>query len=123
MKNIQVTIHNAAKREAVITEALNELKRNDYKLKFRREATCLYCCELQEWIMPEDFTVDKFYHFEETLNPGAGRMLYAISVSQSIKGFLIDTCNVYADNISIEMAQKLKYYIPQKHTSHKYEKL
>jgi hypothetical protein len=57
--------------------------------------------------MPSNFTVDESYFFEEILNPDADRMLYAISLSQGGKGFLIDTCNIYMDNISREMAQRL----------------
>lgn len=91
----------------VIIETLDELKRKEYKLKFRREATCLYCFELHQWIMPEKFTVDATYYFEEIANPDADRMLYAISLLQGGKGVLIDTCNIYIDNISPEMSQRL----------------
>jgi hypothetical protein len=97
-----------ADRDLLITETLIELKRKGYKLKFRREVTCLYCFEWRKWIMPENFNVDESYYFEEIETPDADRMLYAISLSQGLKGFLIDTCNVYADNISQEMVQKLK---------------
>lgn len=57
--------------------------------------------------MPENFTVDESYYFEEMINPDADRMLYAISLLHGGKGFLIDTSNVYMDNISREMAQRL----------------
>ena len=99
---------NAAKKNVAIMDALSELKGKDYKLMLRREATCLYCEELDEWIMPENFIVDESYYFEEIENPDADRMLYAISLSQNVKGFLIDACNVYSDNISHEMMQKLQ---------------
>jgi len=99
-----------ADRNAAITNALKELKRKDYRRMFRREATCLYCHELDEWIMPENFTVDDSYYFGEVENPDADRVLYAISLSQNVKGFLIDTCNVYMDNISHEMMEKLRWY-------------
>lgn len=92
----------------VISETLAELKRRDYKARFRREATCLYCFELDEWVMPEDFSVDHSYSFQATANPDADRVLYAISFSEGRKGFLIDTCNVYSDNISPELMQKLQ---------------
>ena len=108
MKRNKVVINNAVDGDWVITEMLNILKRKEYNLKLRREATCLYCFELQKMIMPKDFTVDESYYFEVTFNPDADRVLYAISLSQGLKGFLIDTCNVYADNISHEMVQKLK---------------
>jgi len=110
MKRDQIAIDNTANKDWLITEALNKLKRKEYKLKFRREATCLYCFQLREWIKPEDFTVDKYYYFEDISNPDAECMLYAISLSQGGKGFLIETCNVYLDSISPEMMQKLKLH-------------
>jgi hypothetical protein len=91
-----------------ITETLNELKRKEYKLRFRREATCLYCNELLQWVVSENFNVDEPYYFEEIETPDADRMLYAISLSQGVKGFLIDTCNVYMENTSPEMMEKIK---------------
>lgn len=109
MKRDQMAIDNTVNKEWVIIEVLNKLKRKEYKLNFRREATCLYCFQLQERIKPEDFTVDGYYFFEDILNPDAERVLYAISVSQGGKGFLIDTCNVYADNINPDMMEKLKW--------------
>lgn len=108
MKQDQLAINTTAKNDWVILEKLDKLKRKEYTLKFRREATCLYCFQLHEWIQPEDFTVDKYYYFEDILNPSAERMLYAISLLQGGKGFLIDTCNVYTDNMSTDMKQKLK---------------
>jgi hypothetical protein len=108
MKRNKVVINNAADGDWVINETLSMLKRKEYKLKLRREATCLYCFELKKLITPHDFKVDESYYFEITSNPDAERMLYAISLSQGLKGFLIDTCNVYSDNISSEMVQKLK---------------
>ena len=102
-----MTIDITADRDLRIAAMLNELKRKGYKLKFTREAACIYCFEWQQWIMPANFMVDESYYFEETMNPDADRMLYAISLSQGGKGFLIDTCNVYMDNISPEMTQRL----------------
>jgi hypothetical protein len=91
-----------------LNETLGDLKTRNYDLKFRREATCIYCFEWQQWIMPSNFTVDDSFYFQHTINPDADRILYAISLSGGLKGFLIDTCDVYTDNISIEMTKKLK---------------
>ena len=106
-KLTQIIIDITADRDVLITETLIELKRKGYKLKFRREAACIYCFEWQQWIMPANFTVDESYFFEEIENADAGRKLYAISLLQGGKGFLIDASNVYMDNISPEMAQRL----------------
>ena len=92
-----------------ISQKMAELKKGGYLLKFRREATCLYCIELNQWITPDSFTVDEYYHFEDSLNTDEDRMLYAISSIEGQKGLLVDTCFVYEDNISPEMMQRLKW--------------
>lgn len=74
----------------------------------RRGATFLYFFEGQRRIIPEHFNVDESYYFEETETPDVDRMLYAISLSDGRKGFLIDTCTIYMDNISLEIMQKLQ---------------
>ena len=102
-------IANVAYINMGITEVLNKVKRKNYSLKFRREATCLYCFELSEFIMPEDFTVDEYYYFQVISNPAEDRILYAISSSEGIKGFLVDTHRVYMDNVSPEMLHKLEF--------------
>jgi hypothetical protein len=103
----QVPINITVNRDSVISEKLSELSRKGYQLKFRRECAWLYCVEHRQWIMPEDITVDESFYFQEILNPDADRMLYAISLVEGVKGFLIDTCTVYMDNISHEMMRKL----------------
>ena len=110
MKKDEIAIDNAANKDWDISEVLKELNRKGYKMELRREATCIYCFEWQHWITPANFTVDESYYLEEMVNPDAERMLYAISLSQGRKGFLIETCNVYLDSISPEMMQKLKLH-------------
>jgi len=101
----------ATHRNLTITVIVNELKRKGYKLEFRREATCIYCFQWQQWIMPANFKVDESYYFEVVTDPDADRTLYAISLSQGGKGLLIEVCNVYMDNISPEMMLQLKLNI------------
>lgn len=91
-----------------VSERIAELKRSGYQLKFRREATCLYCIEMNHWITPDAFLVDDYYHFEDHSNPDGDRTIYAISTTEGLKGFLVDTCLVYEDNISPEMQEKLQ---------------
>jgi hypothetical protein len=103
-----MTIYAATGNGLIPIDVLNELKKKAYKLEFRREASCIYCDELQQWILPADFNVDEWYYVGETTMPDADRMVYAISLLDGPKGFLIDACNAYMDNISPEMLAKLK---------------
>ncbi|QEC40672.1 phosphoribosylpyrophosphate synthetase [Pseudobacter ginsenosidimutans] len=96
-------------RSHLLAQTLEELKTRGYQLQFRREATCLYCNELEQWINPESFVVDEYYHFEDASSTDEARTLYAITATEGKKGFLVDTCLVYEDNISPEMTQKLRW--------------
>ena len=91
----------------IFSKTLTQLKARGYDLSFRREATCLYCDELASWITPDAFVVDEQYLFEDAV-PDGDRTLYAISTVKGFRGFLVDTCLVYEDNISPEMQQKLQ---------------
>jgi hypothetical protein len=91
-----------------IGQVITELRSRGYAIKFRRETAGLHCFELSCYITPDDFTVDEYYHFEDSLNTDRERSLYAVSSMQGLKGFFVDSCFVYEDNISPEMAQKLK---------------
>jgi hypothetical protein len=92
---------------ASIYEALAEFKKQGYMTEFLRNPTRLYCAELHLWITPEQFSVDVSYYLEKISNPDQDRVFYAISSSIGVKGILVEPCGVYADNISLEMAQKL----------------
>lgn len=90
-----------------INEIVADLNKQGYQLTFRREATCLYCIELNRWVTPDSFMVDKCYYFNDNLSPDGDRMIYAISTLDERKGFFISACLVYEDNISPEMKQRL----------------
>ena len=92
-----------------IDQIVADLRTRGYELRFRREAIGLNCTELSYLITPDDFNVDEYYHFEDALHTDRERTLYAVSLVQGLKGFLVDACFVYEDNISPEMAQKLKW--------------
>lgn len=100
------------KQPLAISETLAKLKTKGYVLTYRREATCLYCFESEEWIKPGDFGVDESYYFEDITNPDEDRVLYALTLSNGSRGCLVDVCNVYTDNISYEMEQKLQWKYP-----------
>lgn len=91
-----------------IADGLTHLRSRGYTQKFRRGTVCLCCIELQLWVTPVQFNVDDCYYYENTSNPDADRVLYAITTAKGVRGILIEASGVYADNISCEMVQKLE---------------
>ncbi len=107
MKRDHITIAGLSERNEAIRSVILRLEYRDYKLKFMRESNCIYNQELGMRVEPHEFTVDESYFFEELMSPDADRILYAISLVQGYKGFLVDSCHVYTDNIDRIMMQKL----------------
>jgi len=99
-------ISNVIMPPVTIGERLADLKKRGYKYKFRREANCLYCIDLGSWFMPDGFTVDEYYHFDDHSNTHGDRMLYAVSSVYGLNGFLIDTCFVYEGSTSLDMPEQ-----------------
>ncbi len=97
-----------------LIDALNDLRKRGYEIDFAAETFCLYCGDLDLRLNPEEFHVDEIYRFEKESTPGGSATLYAISSSSSgIRGTLVDSYGVYADNFSFEMARKLQHH-PEK---------
>jgi hypothetical protein len=89
-------------------DAFDDLRSQGYNEIFNREQSCIFCANLYLWLGPEHFTVNESYHFEHPFTPDAGRMIYAISSIDGIKGIVIDSYGVYSDNMSREMADKFR---------------
>jgi hypothetical protein len=94
-----------------LVDALADLKKRGYKAAFEIEPTCLYCGVLHLRLEPEAFKVDEVYRFEENSSPDDSSILYAISSLAGVKGTLVDAYGVYAENMSFEMAQKLRMQV------------
>lgn len=118
MKTIQIEISNpgsqpftiASAIEILIAEALSHFRKSGYTLSIRREAAGLYCAELDQWIMPKAFTVDQFCYFRGLANPDADRIVYAISLLQGAKGYLVDASVAYSEIIVPEKIKKSMPY-------------
>lgn len=97
-----------------LVDALSDLQKRGYDADFGIDTNCLYCADLDLRLNPEEFNVDEVYRFEGDSSPDDNAVLYAISSSTGVKGTLIDGYGAYSDNMSFEMAKKLKM------TTHQY---
>lgn len=90
-----------------LIDALADVKSRGYTEDFSLEPSCLYCGDLDLRLTPEEFHVDEFYRFEGDSNPEDSAVLYAISSSSGVKGTVVDSYGVYAENMNFDMTQKL----------------
>jgi hypothetical protein len=91
-----------------LLDALFDVRARGYKEDFNIEPGCLYCGALDLRLYPAEFSVDEVHRFEEDSNPGDNSVLYAISSSGNVRGTVVDGFGAYADNMSFDMARKLR---------------
>lgn len=92
-----------------LSQALNSLKKRGYTENLNLKPFCIECPSLALQFYPEDFTIDEYYRFEGNSDPVDNSIVYAISANDNrVKGVLVDAYGVYAENITPEMARKLK---------------
>jgi hypothetical protein len=91
-----------------LSEAIEDLKVQGYIYDFNLEEKQLCCEKLDKTFSPKEFKVVGNYRFEGMSNPDDNSVIYVIETSSGEKGTLVDAYGVYADSISMEMAQRLR---------------
>jgi hypothetical protein len=91
-----------------LAEALNDLKKRGYDADFEMQSNCLYCSDLDLRLYEEEFNVDEVYRFEGDSNPGDSAVVYALTSPTGVKGIIMDGYGASSNNISFEIAMKLK---------------
>jgi hypothetical protein len=93
--------------EPTLVETLENLRKEGYTEDFNIRFDSLICANA--CLLPSQFEVDKVYRFEGNTNPSDEAVLYAVSsVDGKIKGVLINSYGVYADEMTEELIDKLR---------------
>jgi hypothetical protein len=92
-----------------VTDLLKNLKEEGYVFDFNLKPDCIECKGPNIKLYPNDFVIDKFFRFEGASNPDDSSIVYAISSKDGLKGTLIDAYGVYADSLTNDMIEKLKF--------------
>ena len=80
-----------------------------YTHQFLAEPSGLYCAPLGLRLAPDEFDVVEVHDFDGGLSLKDGYVVYLISSIVGIKGTLmLAVSDVYSENMSFEMAQKLR---------------
>lgn len=85
-----------------LSEALNELAKRGYTLDFNLKS-------VQKIFNSKSFKVVEVYRFEGMSSTDDESVLYVIETNDGMKGTLVDAYGTYADSVSVEMIQKLKF--------------
>ncbi|OYX19328.1 MAG: hypothetical protein B7Z16_07850 [Algoriphagus sp. 32-45-6] len=93
--------------EPTLVETLEKLRKEGYTEDFNIRFDSLICRDV--CLMPNQFEVDRTFRFEGNTNPSDEAILYAISsIDGKIKGVLVNSYGVYADEMTKEMVDKLR---------------
>jgi len=94
-----------------VTEAVSDLQQRGYSHDFKVNRDCFFCDDKAIQLKPDQFTVDEVYRFEGDTDPGDENVVYAISsTNQPLKGILALAFGTYAEEVSAELLQKLRYH-------------
>lgn len=85
-----------------LSEALNELAKRGYTLDFNLKS-------VQNKFSSKSLNVVEVYRFEGMSSTDDESVLYVIETNDGMKGTLVDAYGTYADSVSVEMIQKLKF--------------
>lgn len=92
-----------------LTEALDSLQQQGFTQDYNLKSDFLHCQADDIVLHPADFDIVGVYRFEGETDPDDETVLYAIEAKNGSKGTLVDAYGTYADAISPEMAEKLRY--------------
>lgn len=96
------------KNHGSLDDALDDLKKRGYDSDFEPESNCLYCNNLDLRLEEAEFHVDEVYRFEGESNPNDNAVVYAFTSDTGVKGTIVDGFGTSAENISFDMAKKVK---------------
>lgn len=109
MKLLEETYKSKTMRDYQnMVEALDDLKKRGFENDFNLKPYCLECASLQLQLHPEEFEIKEVYRFEGMSNPEDNSVVYAIKSRNGVKGVLVDAYGVYAEALTLEMANKLR---------------
>lgn len=93
--------------EPTLVETLENLRKEGYTEDFNIRFDSLICDKA--CLLPSQFEVDRTFRFEGNTNPSDEAILYAISsLDGKIKGVVVNSYGVYADEMTEDLIKKLK---------------
>lgn len=93
-----------------LSETINAYEQKGYDKRFELTSNCLKCIDTDKQYDPESFSIVNVHRFDGMTSAGDESVLYVIEADEgNTKGLLTDAYGTYADSLSFEMIEKLKY--------------
>ncbi len=111
MKTVENKItDNSINEPDTLIARLNQLKADGYSFDFNLTTHALEVLQdngIKITLSPAEFKIVDFFRFEGMTNPSDNSILYVIESEGGLKGTMVSSYGVYADELSNEMIQKL----------------
>jgi hypothetical protein len=93
-----------------LSEQTKIFEEKGYTKRFTLTEKALECLDTGKSYNPAEFSIVETFRFDGMTSVGDEAVLYLIEADEGqTKGMLIDAYGTYADSISFEMAQKLRF--------------
>jgi hypothetical protein len=93
-----------------LSTAIQDWRAKGYTEDFNLRQNCLECRDGQFKVFHDEFHIDQAMRFDENTDPGDQSILYAISSPKyGLKGLLVNGYGIYTEDLTNEMAQKLRF--------------
>jgi hypothetical protein len=92
---------------ATVTQALADLRTRGYTDEFNFKDEYLFCDDKGIQFNPQELKITGVYRFEGASDPEDSSVVYAIESATGLKGVLIDSYGVYADERKTKFIKSL----------------
>ena len=98
------------KTYTTLSEATDDLKQRGYTEDFSLQPHALASSRKKMELHPEEFEVVEVHRFEGMSSTDDSAVVFAIESKDGTKGILIDAYGTYSEEITPEMAKKLRMH-------------
>lgn len=93
-----------------LSQTIKAYEAKGYNVRFKLTSKHLKCIDSDAKYDPENFSIVAVHRFDGMTSAGDESVLYVIEADESKKkGLLVDAYGTYADSLSFEMIEKLRY--------------
>ncbi len=93
---------------ATVTQALADLKARGYTDEFDYQEDYLFCDSKGVKLNPGELKITEVYRFEGASDPEDSSVVYAIESASGLKGLILDSYGMYADEKKSAFINSLK---------------
>lgn len=92
-----------------LSQAVDDLGRRGYEHDFSLGHDSIRSGREEHHYYPDEFSINEVYRFEGPSSTDDESVVYAVEADDGTRGVVVDAYGTYADSLSVEMIQKLRF--------------